>query len=79
MAQALVVSSKVKALAKIGGLRTSAEFIEALSQQVGLIIIEAAKQAKADKRGTIKARDLPDISFEEEPTEEPEESGNDEG
>jgi histone H3/H4 len=65
MAQALVVSSKIKALAKVGGLRTSAEFIEALSEKVGLIVIEAAKKAKADKRGTIKARDLPEISFAE--------------
>jgi hypothetical protein len=59
----LVVTSKVKALAKVGGLRTSAEFVKALSDAVGLIVIEAAKQAKADNRGTIKARDLPDISF----------------
>jgi histone H3/H4 len=59
MAQTLVVTSKIKALAKIGGLRTSAEFIDALSKAVGSIVISAAKQAKADNRGTIKARDLP--------------------
>lgn len=62
----LVVVSKIKGLAKVGGLRTSVEFCEALSDQVGTIIIEAAKKAKADKRGTIKARDLPGISFVEE-------------
>lgn len=59
----LVVVSKVKALAKVGGLRTSSEFCEALSKEVGRIVIEAAKAAKTDERGTIKARDLPNISF----------------
>jgi histone H3/H4 len=63
MANTLVVVSKVKALAKIGGLRTSSEFCEALSEQVGTIIIEAAKSAKSDGRGTIKARDLPEVTF----------------
>ena len=61
--KSLIVVSAVKALAKIGGLRTSVEFCEALSKEVGGIIIQAAKLAKADNRGTIKARDLPKITF----------------
>ena len=64
MSKVLVVASKIKELAKIGGLRTSAEFVDALSKQVGLIVIEAAKRAKADNRSTIKARDIPEITFE---------------
>jgi hypothetical protein len=63
MANTLVVVSKVKALAKVGGLRTSVEFCEALSNEVGKIVIEAAKRAKGDGRGTVKARDLPEIEF----------------
>jgi len=72
----LVVVSKVKALAKIGGLRTSEEFCDALSQAVGEVIIEAAKAAKADDRSTIKARDLPEITFNG--TNEGTDSGEDE-
>jgi len=69
MAQ-LIVVSKVKALAKIGGLRTSIEFCEALNGPVGMMIIEAAKRAKADGRATIKARDLPEITMDVVPEEE---------
>lgn len=75
MAQMLVVVSKIKALAKVGGLRTSEEFCKALSDKVGGFIIEAAKAAKADGRGTIKARDIPVMKIiREEPEEEPEET-----
>jgi len=63
MARTLVVSSKIKELAKVGGMRASNEFIEELSQQVGLIVIEAAKRTKENKRAVIKARDIPSISF----------------
>ena len=66
----LVVVSKVKSVAKVGGLRTSSEFCEALSKKVGEILIESAKAAKADNRGTIKARDLPNISYNVEDEDE---------
>lgn len=64
MSKVLVITSKVKEVARAGGLRTSAEFVDALSEHVGEVIIKAAMKAKADKRGTIKARDLPDVSFD---------------
>jgi histone H3/H4 len=60
----LVVVSRVKKLAKVADLRTSEEFCEALSHHVGELIIKAARAAKADDRSTIKARDLPKMTFE---------------
>ena len=54
----LIVASKVKAMAKAGGLHTSQEFIDALSKEVEDKVIEAAKAAKSDGRKTLKARDL---------------------
>lgn len=62
MAEVLVVSSRVKALAKKSDLRTSGEFIDALSDMVEAAVKNAVGKAKEDKRGTLKARDL-------EPTE----------
>ena len=61
----LIVVSKVKDMAKAVDLRTSLEFCTALSEVVAKIVIRAAKSAKADGRGTIKVRDLPTITFEE--------------
>ena len=62
----LIVVSRVKKLAKVVDLRTSEEFCEALSQHVGELIIKAAKSAKSDNRATIKARDIPEMTFSEE-------------
>jgi histone H3/H4 len=56
----LVVASKVKAMAKAGGLRTSQEFIDALSAKIEDLVIAAAKAAKDKNRQTLKARDLPE-------------------
>lgn len=62
MASVLVVTSKVKALAKTAvkgtELRTSGEFIDALSDKVEALVKAAAEKAKEDGRGTLKARDL---------------------
>lgn len=54
----IVVASKIKALGKVASLRVSAEFINALSNLVGKIVIASAKKCKADGMGTIKARHL---------------------
>ena len=54
----LVVASKVNAMAKAGGFRTSQEFIDALSKEVEDRVVAAVKAAKDDKRQTLKARDL---------------------
>lgn len=54
----LVVTSKIKQLGKVAQLRVSAEFINALSELVGKIVIASAKKCKEDEMGTIKARHL---------------------
>lgn len=59
MADTFVVTSKIKKMVKErAGFNTSAEFIEALSQKVEKICLDAIEQARADKRKTIKSRDL---------------------
>ncbi|MEK6903870.1 MAG: DUF1931 domain-containing protein [Nanoarchaeota archaeon] len=55
MAELLVVKSKIKEYAK--GMNVSADFAEALSQRVELLVKDAAARAKANKRSTIKSRD----------------------
>jgi len=59
----LVVVSKIKAVAKAGGLRTSQEFCDALSKMVGNMVIESAKKCKEEDMGTIKARHLNGLEF----------------
>lgn len=59
----LVVSSKVKKMVKAMSEETGVPSIgkdglEALSAKVEALVKEAAEKAKADKRKTIKARDL---------------------
>ncbi len=56
MAELVVVRSKIKQHAK--GCNVSADFAEALSREVEGLIARAAERAKANKRSTIKARDL---------------------
>lgn len=58
MGDMTVVTSKVKALAKKSGLRTSGEFISRLDDLVKDAVKRAAEKAKEDKRGTLKERDL---------------------
>lgn len=53
MASQLIVVSKVKDAA---GTRVSGEAIVAMSEEVEKLIKAAAKEAKADKMETIKAR-----------------------
>jgi len=59
MADTLVVTSKIKKLIREkAGFNTSAELIDALSQKVEKICVVAIERAKADKRKTVKGRDL---------------------
>ncbi|MCK4541471.1 MAG: NFYB/HAP3 family transcription factor subunit [Spirochaetales bacterium] len=54
----LVVTSKVKGVVKGAGLLCSSTFIEALSDKVRELTLQAVENAKADKRKTVKDRDL---------------------
>ncbi|MFQ6048443.1 MAG: hypothetical protein ACE5K7_03675 [Phycisphaerae bacterium] len=56
--EVLVVASKVKAYLKAKRCNTSAEAIQALSDQVYSLLDAAAKRAQANSRKTVKAQDL---------------------
>ncbi len=54
----LIVGSKVRALIKSRKCMTSSEFLPALSKVVSGLVEKAAERAKANKRSTLRARDL---------------------
>jgi len=54
----LVVNSKVRAYIKKKKCMTSSEFVPALSEEVYAMIDRAVERAKANKRSTLRARDL---------------------
>lgn len=56
MGDLIVVRSKIKEHA--GGLNVSGDFADALSDEVVKLVKKAAERAKANKRGTVKPRDL---------------------
>lgn len=56
MADMVVVRSKIKKYAK--GKNVSSDFAEALNKEVINLIQKACDRAEANKRGTIKPRDL---------------------
>jgi histone H3/H4 len=58
MSDILVVTSKVKAIAKARDIRTGEEFIQKLSSEVQSMVEEAITKAVADGRKTLKAEDL---------------------
>lgn len=59
MSDILVVSSKVKKFVREKSeFNTSGEFLAALSKQVEKLCLEAIERARADKRKTVKERDL---------------------
>ena len=59
MADILVIASKVKKLIRErSGMNTSSELLEALTQKVELLCLEAIDKARADGRKTVKGRDL---------------------
>lgn len=59
MADVLVVTSKVKAVVKTGDLRTSADYIDAISARVEALTKQAMKNAVAAGRKTVQQEDLP--------------------
>ncbi|MFZ5861275.1 MAG: hypothetical protein ACOYXR_00295 [Nitrospirota bacterium] len=59
MAEMLVVSSKIKRLVREkADFNTSAETLDALSQRVEKMCLDAIERARADGRKTVKARDI---------------------
>jgi histone H3/H4 len=54
----LVVQSKVKDYIRDKGFRTSAEFVEALSEEVEILIDHAIDRAGTNKRQTVYGGDL---------------------
>jgi histone H3/H4 len=59
MSDILVVSSKIKKFVREKSeFNTSSEFLAALSKKVESICLESIERARADKRKTVKERDL---------------------
>ena len=58
MAELLVVRSKVRDLAKKKKMNLGGDASEALSREVARLIERAAERAKANRRTTIKGRDI---------------------
>ncbi len=56
--EVLVVASKVKAYIKSKQMKTSSDAITALSDKVCVILDDAVARAKANRRSTVKPRDL---------------------
>ena len=54
----LVVQSKVKDYIKSKGLHSSSDSVEALSEAVYGLIDKAIERTKANKRGTVAAKDI---------------------
>jgi hypothetical protein len=54
----MIKNSVVKKFAKVGGMRVSSDFYDALNIQVGKLVIGACTKASQDKRGTIRPTDL---------------------
>lgn len=58
MADMLVVRSKVRELAKKKKMNLGGDAAEALSKEVHRLVERAAERAKANRRTTIKGRDI---------------------
>ena len=58
MAEILVVQSKVREMIKGDGCSTSADAVEALSNEVTRIIKKAIERTKANGRKTVKGSDI---------------------
>lgn len=54
----LVLASRVKEHGKKAGLRSSADYLDAVNDAVRELLDRAAKRAKANKRGTLRPQDL---------------------
>jgi len=58
MAEILIVRSKVRDLVKKKKMNMGADAAEALSREVVNLVNRAAERAKANRRSTIKGRDI---------------------
>lgn len=58
MSDLLVVRSKIKALAKKKKMAMGADAVDELSKVVEKLVDRAAERSKANRRNTIKARDI---------------------
>lgn len=54
----LIVTSKTKDALRSHGLNVSSDAIDALNEKVHELVVEAAKRAEANKRGTIRPWDF---------------------
>jgi len=54
----LVVGSKVKETIKTKGCHSSGDLIDALDKKMAVVLDEACKRCKANKRGTVRPHDL---------------------
>ncbi len=58
MSEALVVKSKVRVLAKKKKMNLGGDAVDALTKEVIRMVDRAAERAKANRRSTIKGRDI---------------------
>lgn len=58
MTEALVVKSKVRALAKKKKMNLGGDAVDALTKEVTRLVDRAAERSKANRRSTIKGRDI---------------------
>jgi histone H3/H4 len=58
MAEALVVKSKVRALVKKRRMNLGGDAVEALNRELARLVDRATERAKANRRTTIKGRDV---------------------
>ncbi|MBI2971141.1 MAG: hypothetical protein HYY37_01835 [Candidatus Aenigmarchaeota archaeon] len=58
MAEMLVVKSKVRELAKKKKMNLGSDAADAISKEVHRMVERAAERAKANRRSTIKGRDV---------------------
>lgn len=56
--ETLVIASRVKELIKEQGMRSDADFIDALSRKVADKVLKAIERAKSHNVSTVRARDL---------------------
>lgn len=58
MSEIIVVQSKVREMIKAEGCSTSADAVDALSNEVSRIIKKAVERTKANGRKTVKGSDI---------------------
>ncbi len=58
MAETLVVKSKVRALAKKKKMNLGGDAVDALTKEIVRMVDRASERAKANRRSTIKGRDI---------------------